>query len=62
MTLSGECIEDIVVSGDFFGTQPISELENALRGQSLDALLDVDPAPFIAGMTWEELLALLLEA
>lgn len=62
MTLSGDKIEDIVVSGDFFGTQPISELENALRGQSLDALLDVDPAPFIAGMTWEELLALLLEA
>lgn len=59
LSLTGNTIENIVISGDFFGTKPISELENALQGQSLDALPDIDPAPYIAGMTREGLDSLL---
>ena len=59
MTLSGNQIEVILFSGDFFGIQPITELENALCGQSLDALPDIDPSPYIAGMSREELVSLL---
>ena len=60
LTLSGEKIEKIVISGDFFGTQPVGELENALLGQSMKALPALDPSPYIAGMTREELTELLL--
>ena len=60
MTLSGECIEEIVFSGDFFGIQPVAGLEDALRGKRLANLPAIDPAPFIAGMTQEELVALLV--
>lgn len=60
MTLSGECIEEIVFSGDFFGIQPVAGLEDALRGKRLANLPAIDPAPFIAGMTKEELVALLV--
>ena len=60
MTLSGSKIEGIVISGDFFGTRPVAELENAIAGHTLDALPALDPSPYIAGMTGEELTHLLL--
>ena len=59
MTLSGAKIEDIMISGDFFGTRPVSELESLLCGQTLANIPDFDPTPFIAGMTWEALIDLL---
>ena len=61
ITLSGNKIENIVISGDFFGTQPVSALESALRGCTLDSLPNIDPSPYIAGMTREDLTALMLE-
>ena len=60
LTLSGEKIERIVISGDFFGTQPVGELENALLGQNMKFLPALDPSPYIAGMTRKELTELLL--
>lgn len=62
LTVSGDRIENIVISGDFFGTRPISELENALSGQSLKSLPTLDPSPYIAGMTREELEQLLSDS
>lgn len=59
LSLAGDVIEEVVISGDFFGTRPISALEEGLRGQSLTALPDIDPSPYIAGMTREELASLL---
>ena len=61
MALSGNIIEKVVISGDFFGTRPVSELESLLVGHPLDALPDVDPAPYIAGMTKEAFVSLLLD-
>lgn len=54
-------IEGIAISGDFFGNAPIEELEAQLIGQETGALSPIDPAPYIAGMTFDELQALLLE-
>lgn len=59
LSLTGNKIEDVVISGDFFGIQPVALLENALRGQSLDHLPALDPSPYIAGMTSQEFAALL---
>lgn len=55
MNLSGEIVEQMVISGDFFGTRPVCELENMLTGHPLGALPHIDPSPYIAGMTREEL-------
>ena len=60
MLLSGNIIEKVIVSGDFFGTRPASELEASLIGRALDAISDIDPAPYIAGMTKEDFVSLLL--
>ena len=59
VSLSGNIIEKIRISGDFFGTRPLSELEEALIGKPISTLTQVDPAPYIAGMTGAELFALL---
>ena len=59
MQLDGNTVESIVISGDFFGTRPIEELEKMLVGQNLDSLTPFDPSPFIHQMTFEELRQLL---
>ncbi|MBO5755398.1 MAG: hypothetical protein J6R89_05010, partial [Clostridia bacterium] len=61
MALSGDTVERMVISGDFFGTRPVAELESLLVGHPLGALPDVDPAPYIAGMTKEAVVSLLLD-
>lgn len=61
MALSGNIIEKMLISGDFFGTRPVDELENALVGHALGALPDVDPSPYIAGMTENEFQSFLSE-
>lgn len=61
LSLLGERIERARISGDFFATSPIEELEAALVGHILSDALSVDPAAFIAGMTQAELGTLLRE-
>ena len=59
LTLEGERIEDIVVSGDFFSLHPIEELEEKLRGKKASELSPFDVSPYIQGMSFHELLELL---
>lgn len=59
LRLVKDVIEEIVVSGDFFGQKPVEELEALLVGRRVDQPLGIDPTPYIAGMTEEELAALL---
>lgn len=61
LTLSGETVEAVRFTGDFFGTAPIETLESALVGASLTTLPSLDPSPYIAGMTVGELISLLTE-
>ena len=59
MELSRDKIERIKISGDFFSTAPIEELEGLLVGKALADLSEIDPSPYIHGMKSEELIALL---
>ena len=59
LSLLGERNEGVRISGDFFATSPIEELEAALVGHTLSDALTMDPSVFIAGMTSAELCALL---
>ena len=59
LRLAREVIEEAVISGDFFGQKPIEELEALLVGRRVDEPLGIDPSPYIAGMTEEELASLL---
>ena len=59
MVLEREEISRIVISGDFFGTSPIEELEAALAGKNPKSHGLPDPSPYIAGMTAENLAELL---
>ena len=61
LSLLGDRIEGIRISGDFFGTAPIEELEARLTSQSLSSLPPTDPSPYVSGMTYEELVGLLNE-
>lgn len=59
LKLNKDVIESIVISGDFFGTRPVEELEKMLVGKSVDTLSPFDPSPFINKMTFDELKELL---
>lgn len=59
LTLWGQRIESIRISGDFFACAPIEDLEEKLVGQSIDAPLAVCPETYIADFTAEMLLSLL---
>ncbi len=59
LRLAREVIEEALISGDFFGQKPIEELESLLVGRRVDQPLGIDPSPYIAGMTEEELASLL---
>ena len=59
LKLNKDVIESIVISGDFFGTRPVEELEKMLVGKSVDTLSPFDPSPFIDKMTFDELKELL---
>lgn len=63
MVLDRGCIADVTFTGDFFSTNDPALLSNALRGRPLtrEALAQVDPAPYISGMTGDALCRLLLE-
>ncbi len=62
MTLAGDNIEKLCISGDFFGTRPVAALEQALLGHPLASLPDIDPSPYVAGMTREDLASLLQDS
>ena len=49
-----DIIEDIVISGDFFGIGDINELEDELVGKSREKLKDFDVSYYIDKMTSEE--------
>ena len=59
LSLARDQIQAIKILGDFFGTEPIETLENALVGMDVNALSFIDPSPYIGGMTFEELCDLL---
>lgn len=63
MQLDRGRIADIAFTGDFFSTKEPEELSALLRGRPLtrETLAEVDPAPYISGMTAEHLCQLLLE-
>ena len=63
MQLDRGHIADIAFTGDFFSTKEPEELSALLRGRPLtrETLAEVDPAPYISGMTAEHLCQLLLE-
>ena len=51
MDLDRDRIERIRISGDFFGTSPIEELEKNLVGQSIEQIPPLELSPFIKGMS-----------
>jgi len=55
LKLNKDVIESIVISGDFFGTRPVEELEKMLVGKAVGTLEPLDPSPFIDKMTFEDL-------
>jgi len=59
LKLNKDVIESAVISGDFFGTRPVEELEKMLVGKSVATLSPFDPSPFIDKMTFDELKELL---
>ena len=59
MTLAGDVIESIRISGDFFGVRSVSELEEMLLGKKIFDAVRIDPSPYIVGMTGEALKELL---
>lgn len=60
LMLEGGIIRRATVSGDFFGTAPIEELERMLEGRSPADIPEIDPSPYIGGMSYPELKELLL--
>lgn len=60
MTLVGDRITEIRISGDFFAELPIEGLETSLVGHCVTDPTLPDPAPYISGMTKEELSTFLL--
>ena len=59
LSFAGDVIRSVRITGDFFGTKPIEDLENALVGSKRNSQISIDPAPYIAGMTGELLWELL---
>ncbi len=61
MTLLGDVIEGITLSGDFFGALPVEELEAQLIGKPREAVLSLPVSRYIDRMTPGELYALLAD-
>jgi hypothetical protein len=63
--MKNEQIEEARITGDFFGTAPVTLIEEALAGKTLvtapAALASVPLGDCIAGMTEEDFLSLLSE-
>lgn len=52
--LAKDIIEDIVISGDFFGLKDIKELEILLKGKCREKLENIDISLYIDKMTFDE--------
>lgn len=61
LELERELISRITFSGDFFSTAPIEELEAKLVGSNPNSLPEIDPTPYIHGMSYTELCELLIK-
>ncbi len=59
INLDRDVIEGIMITGDFFSSAPIEELEDALVGKRLTDKTDLDISQYIASMTNEEFYSLL---
>jgi lipoate-protein ligase A len=59
VNLNRDVIEKIMITGDFFSSAPIEELEDALTGKKISDLLLPDVSKYIASMTNEEFCSLL---
>lgn len=59
MKLVKDVINDIVISGDFFGIDDVKELEGYLRGKSLASIDAFDISRYIDKMTFEEFIDLI---
>ena len=59
--LAKDVIEDIVISGDFFGLGDINELEAKLKGKRREDIKDIDVSKYIDKMTLEEFCELIKE-
>ncbi len=58
MKLDRDVIEDIIISGDFFGRGSIEELEGLIKGKRPDELSDIDVSLYIDKMTTDEFVEL----
>ena len=59
MKLIKDVINDIVISGDFFGIGDVKELEAFLRGKSFATIEAFDVSRYIDKMTFEEFIDLI---
>ena len=59
INLNRDVIEKIMITGDFFSSAPIEELEEALQGKRISDTLPLDVSKYIASMTNEEFCSLL---
>ncbi len=59
MVLNKDIIDDIVISGDFFGVLPIEELEDQIKGQGLDKISNLNVSKYIDKMTFDEFIELI---
>jgi len=61
LSLNGERIESALISGDFFEKRPISELEAILTDKTLKEVCELDPSPYIHGMSRKDMEILIKE-
>ncbi|MBO5907239.1 MAG: lipoate--protein ligase [Clostridia bacterium] len=65
LDMRGDNISDIKISGDFFGTRPIPELENLIRGTKIQGLKEliatISVSNYIFSMTSSELVELITD-
>lgn len=59
MNIDRDVIEGVVITGDFFSTAPIEELEDMLIGRKLTDQFNFDVSDYIASMTNNDLYSLL---
>ena len=59
LKLSGDVIENAVISGDFFGKEPVGELENKLSGKKTAEISYLDVSKYVDKMTDKEFWALI---
>ena len=61
LKLEDGLISDISLSGDFFSTSPVEELERLLIGVDPNSPCEIDPSPYISGMSFAEIKELLAQ-